>query len=238
MSLSIVLMFLAAAATPGWQGVRPEKLFDIGKVRVLQSAPAGYRHAVLAGVDLPTSGLDVTLTCSYRMGGEGWGRCRPSDGFEPGEDVSGARSAAARQMGWTRIDMSKLSAFRPVDFVSEAKVHLSPADRLDLQPPPRGDAAYVTNVVWDYKPPADAVAREYPDRALRLGMTGSATVACRVLEDLSPACVTVSVSDPEYGFETSAPRIMGLSRVAPKLTDGRPAVGVWIRTRVLFSLPE
>lgn len=230
-----VIAMLVALAVSFAGGELPEKHFDIKQAPVVRAPTTGVRHAVLLNRRIPEAGVVVAVKCRYTPQSQGWGSCESLGKLD--ELNLDSQIAAAELMEGTRLDLSKLRSLRPVTFVTTTRVRLSPKDFVQLEPP-TDPAVYVKDISWAERPSAEILRDMYPPRAQRHGKGGWVTLTCKVLDDLSPACLPVRVSEPDYGFEQVATRMVGLNRVAPTLSDGRSAVGAWFRTAVSFSTPE
>lgn len=140
---------------------------------------------------------------------------------------------------------------RPIDtipaVVTPGDVDLSKSipNTFDLGPPQTGvgarpgdtRVAVVTNPDWLQKPGAREFQRNYPEDALREGVSGSATLDCRVAADGSVnSCRIVDETPPNYAFGSAAIKLSKYFRMRPRLEDGRPIDGAAVRIPIRFAV--
>lgn len=96
----------------------------------------------------------------------------------------------------------------------------------------------ITHPDWLRKPNADQMQRAFPERALRMGVAGKATLACIVAANGTVGgCQVVSEDPGDYGFGKAALKLQPYFRMRPQLINGQAVDGALIRIPVRFDPP-
>jgi TonB family protein len=96
----------------------------------------------------------------------------------------------------------------------------------------------MTQPDWLRRPTGEDMARYFPDRAMRSGQAGRATIFCRVTADGTLADCHVTEESPlDYGFGDAALKLGSLFRMRPMTKDGKPVEGGMINIPIRFLLP-
>jgi periplasmic protein TonB len=117
---------------------------------------------------------------------------------------------------------------------------IGPVAKLDppqtvVEPPARDPV--IRDPRWISQPGADEFARFYPERALRMGKEGEATLRCQVSADGRLHDCQVSGETPQnFGFGQAAIKLARYMRIAPKTVDGRPVDGGALIEPIKFRL--
>jgi protein TonB len=102
------------------------------------------------------------------------------------------------------------------------------------QPPTPPD---IRNPTWLRQPGAAEMARFYPDRAMRMEVTGKATLSCAVTASGTvDSCRVVGETPADMGFGPAAVKLSEYFKMVPRTVDGRPVEGGQVVIPIRFNL--
>jgi periplasmic protein TonB len=97
----------------------------------------------------------------------------------------------------------------------------------------------ITRPDWLSQPDAAAMSKYYPERAQRLGISGSATINCTVAANGTiSGCDVVGETPSNYGFGDAARKLSRFFKMRPQMVDGQAVAGGTIEIPIQFRLSD
>jgi hypothetical protein len=197
------------------------------KIKPVTLPSAALLHESIDGLLLPVSGVTLSFTCGIdRATGKLWGCGTGAEKKTPEE------RAGQRRLDAYVYDPKKLDPDNDVPLRTTISVKLSPNDR-----DAKRLAAALAVPVWIETATPTQLSRNYPVRALSLGLQARVKATCTIQADYSVACDTIATDPPGLvEFEMAARKVLKFYRAAPLLRNGKPAAGATATIAIRFTI--
>ncbi len=125
------------------------------------------------------------------------------------------------------------------DTVVTPKTLVGDAGTTVISTPPPTKEKTIVRPDWLSRPDARAMAQYYPERAQRLGKSGSATINCTVAANGTiSSCSVVSETPDNYGFGAAALKLSRFFKMKPQMVDGQAIAGGTVVVPIQFRLSD
>ena len=203
-----------------------------------------------------SSGLDVSVVMQFTVGAGGLGSdfvVAEADSYDPAIIAAAVQLMEASRFpppsatqGGSYRGVHQMVFRSPTPGVVDAPTLVSAdpamAAGVGVAAPPRAAAPPTTPSsvlpIWERNLTARDFERRYPQRAKRRNVSGVATLACKVLANRRPACLTISEDPAGWGFGAAAIELTEGLVARPELPDGREAVGSEFTWEFVFQLQD
>lgn len=106
-----------------------------------------------------------------------------------------------------------------------------------VEPPAPPAPRSITNPDWLKRPSGEDLTRIYPERALRLEVSGQALLQCMVTaKGTVTGCAVQSETPMGYGFGAAALNLSRLFQMKPRMEDGQAVEGATVRIPIAFRI--
>lgn len=146
-----------------------------------------------------------------------------------------AKSETPTDQGFAEAALSLAPGFKMRATTEEGQATAGGTVRIPIEfsPPP---SPTITKPMWLRKPSGAAVAKAYPDDAMRSGIGGKVVLSCTVTaEGLVEGCKVVSETPVGRDFGKAALRLSRYFQMTKTTDDGQPVAGAIVHIPISFS---
>jgi hypothetical protein len=214
-----VARVLSGAGAPSESVAR---MVPLSELPLVSGPSIGVRHHALDRLDLPESGVEISLNCALDSAAGRFVRCST---LAEAHSRTREGTAARRIAMANRFDGAQVSQRYGGPVRSLVTVKLDPANRVHMTAP-RTDE--IVPVQWAQPFSERAFESTISSTRLFLSKNVMVHILCQIQSDFSATCLPAS-SEPEGINLSSADLywIVSEMRAEPRLADGRPSAGQW-----------
>jgi hypothetical protein len=236
----VVAVALATMFPPPVQSAEDD-VIPYSQLVIVHGVTPNISHTSLDGApDVPDQGVRVSLTCVIRD--NALVNCVPDEHMTAVENAF--ISTALKRVRSIEVGPATRSGDSAAGRRSLVVVTIKPTDRFKGSSIDFSDGDLLS---YDCRPSARDIERLYPRQAIYGDVEALVDLACQVNATLSFDCPDIRVEllsasargdadDMKALFTDAAQHVMSLYRVAPRLANGKAAVGSGVRQRIRFVL--